>query len=178
MKEQGIVIIYTGDGRGKTTASLGLCLRGLGWGRKVCVIQFFKSEEYACGEKLFFKENGLELYSLGIGFSWKKTPVEQRLAIQNAWEFAKQKLNDETYDCIVLDEILHVFKKRNFDVSDILSEQDLMDVLGKRPYGMDVVLTGRGASQTLIDFADMVTEMKCVKHPLEKGIQAKKGMEY
>ncbi len=176
--EKGIVVIYTGDGRGKTTAALGLCMRAIGWKNKVCVIQFFKSENFICGEKIFCKEKGIEMYSMGIGYSWEKSPEEQRSGIRNAWELAKSKLEDENYDLVVLDEVLHVFGKKEFTVKDILTEEGLKRELQKRPFSMDVVLTGRGAGKVLIDFADMVTEMTLIKHPLQQGIPAKKGMEY
>jgi cob(I)alamin adenosyltransferase len=177
LEEKGIVILYTGQGRGKTTAALGLCMRVAGWGKKVCIIQFFKSEDFVCGEKIFCREKGIELHSMGIGYTWKKTPQEQKDSLQIAWKLAEEKLQDKSYDLVVLDEVLHVFQKREYSFEDILTEEKLIQALQNRLV-MDVVLTGRGASERLIDFSDMVTEMVCIKHPWQKGIAARKGMEY
>lgn len=178
MGQKGIVMIHTGDGKGKTTAALGLMLRNIGWGKKVCVIQFLKSPEFECGEKLFCREHKIELISTGIGYSWTKTPQEQREALQKAWALAKSKILDSQYDFVMLDEINNVLAEKNFDVSDILTDTEVIAVLKQRPEHMNVVLTGRNAGEMLIEYADLVTEMRLLKHPYEKGIPATKGIEY
>lgn len=174
--EKGLVLVYTGDGKGKTTAALGLCMRAIGWEQTVCIIQFLKSPEFECGEKLFCKKNNIELYSTGIGYSWTKSMEEQKEALQKAWEFAKQKLSDKKYQFVILDEINHILCKQQY--SDIINEQSLISVLNSRPFEMNVVLTGRNAPKKIIDYADLVTEMNAIKHHFEKGIQARKAVEY
>lgn len=179
MKETtGLVLVFTGDGKGKTTAALGQCMRAIGWKQKVCFIQFLKSPEFECGEKLFCHEKNIELYSTGIGYSWKKSIEEQRNSIQKAWEFTISKLKDTSYHLIVLDEINPVLAEKRFDLSDILTEDILIKALKQRDIKMNVVLTGRMAGSKLIEYADLVTEMKLIKHPYQKGVKAKRGIEY
>lgn len=178
MTKKGLVLINTGDGKGKTTAALGMLIRSLGWGKKVCMIQFLKSPEFICGEKLFCDKAGIEFYSTGIGYSWTKTPEEQRESLKKAWEFSKLKIKEDNYDLIVLDEINSVLTEKNFPISDIITPEKVIEVLKERPIGQNIVLTGRNASDSLIEFADLVTEMKMIKHPYEKGIEASKGVEF
>jgi len=177
MGEIGMVLVYTGDGKGKTTAALGLCVRALGWAKKVCVIQFLKSKEYVCGERIFLEQQGVPCHTMGIGFSWTQTPMEQKKAVEETWAFVKKILCDERYELVVLDEINHILKEGSF-FSEILNVDMVIDVLKNRPITMDVVLTGRNARKEICDFADLVTEMKAVKHPYEKGTSARKAMEF
>ncbi len=142
-----MILIFTGNGKGKTTAAIGLCIR-------------------------------VELYQTGIGFSWKKTPQQQIESIKCAWELCKKVLLCEKYDIIILDEIINIFCMRTISVANFLNEKDLIAVLQKVKNTTDVVLTGRNASQILIDYADLVTDMKEIKHYYKKGIKAKKGLEY
>lgn len=178
MNEKGMILVYTGDGKGKTTAALGLCMRALGWSKKVCIIQFLKSQEFPCGEKNFCKQEEIELHSTGIGYSWKKTVEEQKASMKGAWSFAQEKLSDNSYDLVVLDEINNVLSGKRIDFSDIITEDALLSILKKRPFTMNVVLTGRGAGEKMIEYADLVTEMKMLKHPLKLGIEARKGIEF
>lgn len=177
MEEKGMVLVYTGDGKGKTTAALGLCFRALGWGKKVCVIQFLKSKEYVCGERLFLEKIGVPCYTMGIGFSWTQSEEEQKKAVEQAWQLVKKILSEDTYDLVVLDEINHVLREGSI-FSEIIDCEKMVDVLKNRPQTMDVVLTGRGARGEICAFADLVTEMKAVKHPYEKGVSARKAMEF
>lgn len=178
MDKKSTVIVYTGDGKGKTTAAFGLAVRFLGWGKRVCVVQFLKSPDFPCGEKLFFEKLGIELYSTGIGYSWTKSVRQQREALRRAWELAKEKLADTSYDLVILDEINNVFAEKKFEVSDILTPQALFSLLEEGKSEKTVVLTGRNAPQAVIDRADLVTEMKCIRHPYDKGVEAQKGIEY
>lgn len=173
-----MVLLYTGAGKGKTTAAIGLCIRALGWGKKVCIIQFLKSPEVACGEINLLQKMNIDLYQTGIGFSWEKTAQQQRDCIKKAWELSKNILFSEKYDMIVLDEIINVFCMKSITVSDFLTEQDLIAVLQKTKKDIDIVLTGRNAKKELIEYADLVTEMKEVKHYYQKGVKAIKGLEY
>ncbi len=178
MNEKGMVLVYTGDGKGKTTAALGLCMRATGWAKKVCIIQFLKSPEFPCGEKNFCKKQGIELHSVGIGYSWKKTEEEQKESMKKAWKLAQEKLADSSYNLVVLDEMNNVLAGKRIDFSDILTEESLLSILEKRPFSMNVVLTGRDAGEKIMDYADLVTEMKLRKHPLKQGVEARKGIEF
>lgn len=175
---KGLVMVNTGDGKGKTTAAMGMVLRNIGWEKKVVVIQFLKSPEFECGEKNFCKNNGIEIYTTGVGYSWVKTPEQQRYAIRNAWDIAKEKLTDNTVDLLVLDEINCVLCEKNFHVSDIISEDIVINKLKNRPKNQTVILTGRNAGSKIIEFSDLVTEMRLIKHPYKSGISAQKGIEY
>ncbi len=173
-----MVLLYTGQGKGKTTAAIGLCIRALGWEKKVCMIQFLKSPDTESGEIKLLKKLNLELYQTGIGYSWTKTPQQQKECIQKAWQLCKKILLCGKYDMVILDEIVNVFCMKTVCVSDFFTEDDLIAVLQNTKNTMDIVLTGRNASKKLIEYADLVTEMKCVKHYYQKGIKAVKGLEY
>ena len=173
-----MVLLYTGQGKGKTTAAIGLCIRALGWEKKVCMIQFLKSPDFESGEIKSLKKLNIELYQTGIGYSWTKTPQQQIECIQKAWRLCKEILLCGKYDMVILDEIVNVFCMKTLCVSDFLTEQDLIAVLQNTKKTMDIVLTGRNASKKLIEYVDLVTEMKAVKHYYQKGIKAIKGLEY
>ena len=121
---------------------------------------------------------GVELHQTGIGYSWTKTEQQQRESLKKAWELTKEKLFCSKYDMIVLDEIVNVFSMKTVSVNDFLTEEDLIMALEKRKKTIDVVLTGRNAGKKLIEYADLVTEMKAVKHYYQNGVTAKKGLEY
>ncbi len=173
-----MVLLHTGDGKGKTTAAMGLCLRAVGWGKNICMIQFLKSPDFLCGESKMLEKIGVELHQTGIGYSWTKTEQQQRESLKKAWELTKEKLFCSKYDMIVLDEIVNVFSMKTVSVNDFLTEEDLIMALEKRKKTIDVVLTGRNAGKKLIEYADLVTEMKAVKHYYQNGVTAKKGLEY
>ncbi|HIT72423.1 hypothetical protein B5E58_06535 [Tyzzerella sp. An114] len=177
MDREGRIIVLTGDGKGKTTSALGMAMRGLGWGRKVCILQFFKSLDYDCGERIFLEKLGCEIYPLGIGFSWLKSEKEQREALKKAWDMSLLKLSDD-YDMVILDEIINVFSQKNINIDDILTEKMLSDTVKKYSLNKDIILTGRGCPKSIIDIADTVTEMVNIKHGYEKGIKACKGVEF
>ena len=173
-----MVLLHTGDGKGKTTAAMGLCLRAVGWGKNICMIQFLKSPDFLCGESKMLEKIGVELHQTGIGYSWTKTEQQQRESLKKAWELTKEKLFCSKYDMIVLDEIVNVFSMKTVSVNDFLTEEDLIMALEKRKKTIDVVLTGRNEGKKLIEYADLVTEMKAVKHYYQNGVTAKKGLEY
>ena len=176
--EKGLLQVYTGDGKGKTTAALGLSLRALGAGLNVAFIQFIKgsmdSSELAMlsrlGPRFWLKRFAKEFspFSLGRG----EPTEEDRRAVAQAWKIAEQVIHSGRWDLVVLDEINNVLR------FGLLEVEKLVDTLRSRPSHVEVVCTGRGAPARLIDAADLVTEFKCVKHPYEKGIGARKGIEY
>ncbi len=174
MTNQGLVILYTGDGKGKTTAALGQAVRAVGHGLKVCIIQFIKGkwetgEARAMGKHL---TELVEFHTLGTGFTWKEEEETVREAGRKAWEFAREVVTSDCFDVVVLDELTYLVNYR------IVEELEVVDLLGKRPSRLHVVITGRGASQGLIGAADLATEMRMIKHPYENGVKAQKGVEF
>lgn len=177
MPEKGLIIVYTGKGKGKTTAALGIALRAVGHGYKVCMIQFIKGEWYY-GELTSSKrlEPEFELIAAGRGFVGiidDDHPIEDhQKAAKNAIEVAKQKIASGNYDIMILDEINYAAKL------NLISQQDILDVIAARPEKTSLVLTGNYVPEAIMDTADLVTEMKEIKHPYQKGIKAKKGIDF
>lgn len=177
-REKGLVLVYTGNGKGKTTAALGLAVRALGHDQKVCIIQFLKSPSGVYGEKNLFEKLGVEIYQTGIGFTHTKTPEEHRAALQKAWQLAKEKLMSERYDLIVLDEINYALDIKNFSIDDILPIDEVVEAIKNRKGSVNVVLTGRNVKDKIIELADLVTVLQEEKHYYHLGIPAVKGVEY
>jgi cob(I)alamin adenosyltransferase len=172
--ERGIVIINTGNGKGKTTAAFGQALRVAGHGRSVCIIQFIKGA-WATGEAMALKLLGdrIELHVCGTGFTWQAENREEVIAAARAgWRLAREKMATGSYRLVVLDELTYLVSY------GMIGEEEVLEVLRSRPNGVDVVITGRGAGQGLIDFADLVTEMREIKHPFRHGVEARKGIEF
>lgn len=174
MSQKGLLIVYTGNGKGKTTAALGLAFRALGHGRRVAVIQFIKGK-WKCGEIESAKRFGgmLEIHVMGKGFTWVSKDIgEDARAANEAWTFAKKTIQAGRHDLVVLDELTYLIKYK------MVSEAEILAALSDRPGQVDVVVTGRGAGRKLIDMADLATEMRKVKHPFEHGVKARKGIEF
>lgn len=170
--------MYTGNGKGKTTAALGLAVRAVGRGLKVLVIQFIKSPQRTYGEKIMFDRIGIEMHQVGIGFTWTKTPEEHREALQKAWAFTKEKVSSEDYDLVILDELNNALAIDKFPIDDVLPLQEVLEFIQSRPATMHLIITGRSAKEEIIRCADLVTEMKDVKHYYNAGIAAVKGIEF
>jgi cob(I)alamin adenosyltransferase len=173
-EEKGLVIVYTGSGKGKTTASLGMALRCIGHGMKVAVVQFIKgaidtAEERALksfGEQVTFLR-------MGEGYTWETQDRERDTKFaRQAWEKACEFLRDPSYAMVILDEFNIALQYHYVDVAEVLP------ALRARPPMQHVVITGRGANEVLTEEADLVTEMKQVKHPFRKGIKAQAGVEF
>jgi cob(I)alamin adenosyltransferase len=173
--EKGLIIVNTGNGKGKTTAALGMVLRSLGHGFKVAIIQFIKGA-WEPAEKAILNrwEGQLEFYAMGEGFTWE-TQDKQR-DIQHAcaaWEKGLTFITNPDYKLVLLDEINVALKLGYLDISEILTG------LAQKPEDSHVILTGRGAPTQLIEIADLVTEMKLIKHPFrEQGVKAQPGIEF
>ena len=173
--EKGLIIVHTGDGKGKTTAALGMVMRSLGHGYKVAIIQFIKGAWEPAEKKILEQYSSqLEFYAMGEGFTWETQDREKDiLAAEKAWAKAKEFILNPEYQLVLLDEINIALKL------DYLNLQDVLDTLEKKPESNHVILTGRGAKPELIEMADLVTEMKLVKHPFkEQGVKAQAGIEF
>jgi len=175
---KGLFLIYTGEGKGKTTASLGVTLRAVGRGLNVRYLQFIKSKERTYGEALALKKLGVEMEQLGVGFTWTKTPEEHRAALKQAWEIAKGALNDKDIDLLVLDELNNALSIAKFPIDDVLPMQEVIEAIQNRPSHMHLVVTGRQAGKELMELADLVSTIEATKHYYERGIPAVKGLEF
>lgn len=172
--KKGLVIVYTGNGKGKTTAALGQAVRAAGHGMKVCIIQFIKGS-WRYGELEAFKrfDDLIDFHVMGKGFTWKSENLEEDKKIaRKGWQMAQAAIASGQYQVIILDELTYLAKYNMIDT------QALVDVLSGRPDSLHVVVTGRDAPQELLDIADLVTEMKAVRHPYTSGIKAQKGIEF
>ena len=173
--EKGLVLVNTGQGKGKTTAALGLALRTLGHGGRVAVVQFIKGA-WQPGEAKALQSFGdqLQWHALGEGFTWETQDRERdRQLVAEAWQQSLVYLRDPAVQLVLLDEINVALKLGYLPVEDVLAGVD------ERPQLTHVVLTGRGAPQALIERADLMTEMILVKHPLrEQGVKAQLGIEF
>ena len=171
---KSLLMINTGNGKGKTTAALGLAFRALGHGQKVCIIQFIKGS-WKYGELVsaeLFKDN-LDFHVMGRGFTWKSDDIEKDIAVaREAWDFAREVILSGKYNLVILDELTYLISY------NMLKEEDVAAILKNRPEKMHVLVTGRNASQGLIDIADMVTKMNEIKHHYKSGIKAQKGIEF
>jgi cob(I)alamin adenosyltransferase len=171
--KKGLIIVHTGDGKGKTTAALGIALRACGYGMKVIMLQFFKGK-WKYGELRSAPKLGtLEIQPMGQGFTWESKDVEvDKAMVRAAWQAAKEKILSGNYDIVILDEI-------NYALSyGFLPVEDIVDFLKNKPAMLHVILTGRDAKPEIIEIADLVTEMRQIKHPFEQGISAQKGIEF
>jgi cob(I)alamin adenosyltransferase len=173
-REKGLIIVHTGPGKGKTTAALGLAFRALGQGLKVGMVQFIKGA-IPTGEAALVKQLSLpiEIYTLGDGFTWNTQDREQDIvAARKAWEKALALLRDASFDMVILDELNIVLRYGYLPLAEVLAE-----LRNKRPM-LHVVITGRNAHPAVLELADLVTEMKPVKHPYRAGVKAQKGVEF
>ena len=171
---KGLLIVNTGNGKGKTTAALGLALRALGHGLPVSIIQFIKGT-WKYGELFSVKrfEDLLDFHVMGKGFVWKAENAHRHnKAAQDAWALAKKSLKAKKYRVVVLDELTYCMHY------GFIPEAEVVDVLCRRRKDLHVVVTGRDAPKTLIDAADLVTEMREIKHPFQNGIKGQKGIEF
>ncbi|TQR38656.1 cob(I)yrinic acid a,c-diamide adenosyltransferase [Brevibacillus brevis] len=177
-KKRGLTLVYTGDGKGKTTAAVGLAVRATGRGKKVLMVQFIKSPERTYGEKIIFDKLGIEIVQMGVGFTWTKTPEEHREALKEAWAFASEKLSSGVYDVVILDELNNALAIDRFPIDDVLPLSAVLEAIQNRPNHIHLVITGRAAKQEILDIADLVTEMKPIKHYYDEGIPAVLGVEF
>ncbi len=170
---KSVVLVNTGDGKGKSTAAFGVIIRAVARGWKVAVVQFLKSGEWHVGEETVAKQLGVEWWALGEGFTWdSKDLTEDEAVARTAWAQAKALIQSDEYQLVVLDEITYPMNWGWIDTADVVA------TIRDRPEAVNVIATGRDAPEALVDGADTVTEMRKVKHAYDSGIVAKKGIDY
>ena len=170
---RALVIVNTGDGKGKTTAALGVLFRAWGRGWNVVMLQFIKTRTSNYGEHRAARKLGIEIIPLGDGFTWLSKDIEKDKALAHqCWDLCKEKINSGRYDLVILDEFTYPLSYGWIDT------QEVIETLRNRPQGLHVIITGRDAPPELVDFADLVTEMREVKHPYRQGVKAQPGIEF
>ncbi len=173
MARQSIILLNTGHGKGKSSAAFGVMTRGWARGWNVGVVQFLKSGKWKVGERKLADHLGIEWHTLGDGFTWESTDMDETIAKgRHAWDVAKEKLSSGEFDMLILAELTYAVKYGWVDVAEVVEH------LRARAPKTNVVVTGRDAPQELIDVANTVTEMRKIKHAYDEGITAMKGIEY
>ncbi len=173
-EEKGLLLVHTGDGKGKSSAAFGMVARALGWGMKVGIVQFVKGN-WQTGEKLFFSKfkDEVRFEVMGDGFTWDTQNRARDVAsAERAWATAKEMIMDPTYTFVLLDEINIALRYDYLDIADVVT------FLKSRPNDKHVCLTGRNAKPELIEIADLVTEMTLIKHPFDQGVIAQRGVDF
>jgi cob(I)alamin adenosyltransferase len=172
-ERKSLVVVNTGHGKGKTTAALGILFRAWGRGLRVVMLSFIKTKTSNYGEERAARKIGVEIIPMGGGYTWLSKDIEKDKALaRECWQLAREKIDSGQYDVVILDEFTYPLSY------GWLPMEEVLETLRNRPPGLHVVITGRDAPQELIDFADLVTEMREVKHPYQKGIKAQPGIEF
>ncbi|MFH2069431.1 MAG: cob(I)yrinic acid a,c-diamide adenosyltransferase [Candidatus Omnitrophota bacterium] len=176
MKKRGLIQIYTGNGKGKTTAAIGLACRARGHGLKVCYVSFHKDpEKWGCGEHGALEKIGVDVYRFAKKhpyFDKNTDPGDIRRECLKGVKFIKKIFQEKKYDILILDEI-------NISVREgFLEENEILGLLEKKPENLELILTGRNATKRMIEKADLVSGIKKIKHPYDSGVKGRKGIEY
>ena len=167
------MLVNTGDGKGKSTAAFGTAMRAVARGWRVAVIQFLKSGEWSVGEEKVGRQIGIDWWALGDGFTWDSEDMEESEAIaREAWSVAKEKISSGEYDMIILDEVTYPINWGWVDLDEVVA------IIRDKPEKVNLILTGRDAPEALIELADTVTEMRKVKHAYDRGVMARRGIDY
>ena len=173
MARPSVVVVNTGEGKGKSSSAFGVMGRGWARGWRVAVVQFVKADNWNTGERKLASHLGIEWHTLGDGFTWESTDLDETAAKgRHAWEVAREKLASGDYDLLILDELTYAVKYGWVPVADVVA-----GIRGRAPK-TNVVVTGRDAPAEIVEVADTVTEMRKVKHAFDTGIKAVKGIEY
>ncbi|OIN90128.1 cob(I)yrinic acid a,c-diamide adenosyltransferase [Candidatus Berkelbacteria bacterium CG_4_9_14_0_2_um_filter_42_30] len=174
MRHNGLIIVYTGEGKGKTTAALGLAFRAAGWGERIAIIQFIKGYKKTGEWQIVERIEEIDIYQTGdveiraIG----KLGEKDKKSVRDALKLAKKIIKEQKHKIIILDEINNAL---NYD---LVEAGEIIKLLREKPVEQTIVLTGRGAPKEVMEIADLVTEMKNLRHPFDNGIPAKKGIDY
>ena len=172
-KRKPLVVLFTGHGKGKTTAALGILLRAWGRGLRVVMVSFIKTKTSNYGEERAARKLGIEMIPLGGGYTWLSKDIEKDKALaRECWALGKEKIYSGQYDVVILDEFTYPLAYGWLPVEEVIED------LRQRPGNVHVVITGRDAPQALVDFADLVSEMREVKHPFQQGIKAQPGIDF
>jgi cob(I)alamin adenosyltransferase len=172
-REPSLVLINTGDGKGKSTAAFGTAMRAIARGWKVGVVQFLKSGDWSVGEEKVGRQLGMDWWALGDGFTWDSESMDESEAIaREGWDTAKSRISSDEYDLLILDEITYPINWGWIEMDDV------RDAITSRPARLNLILTGRDAPPALIELAHTVTDMKKVKHAFDSGVMARRGIDY
>ncbi len=172
-RKTSLVVVNTGDGKGKTSAAMGIAIRGIARGWKVGVVQFVKSGQWKTGEAKMADRLGIDWWSLGDGFTWESDDLEESARLgREAWSLAAGLIAAGDHQLLILDEITYAM------IFEWVSTEDVVEAITDRPPAVNVVLTGRDAPDQIIGIADTVTEMRMVKHAFEEGVAAMKGIDF
>jgi cob(I)alamin adenosyltransferase len=173
LRTPSLLLVNTGDGKGKSTAAFGTAMRAIARGWKVAVVQFLKSGDWNVGEEKIARQIGVDWWAMGDGFTWDSKDMDESQAIANAgWERAIEVIRSGEYSLVVLDEVTYPINWGWIDLDQVV------EALEGRPEKVNVILTGRDAPQRLVDIADTVTEMRNVKHAYDRGVMARRGIDY
>jgi cob(I)alamin adenosyltransferase len=168
-----LVLVNTGDGKGKSTAAFGTAMRAVARGWKVAVIQFLKSGDWSVGEEKVGRQLGIDWWALGDGFTWDSADMEESEAIaREAWLRAREKMASDEYQLMILDEITYPINWGWIEIEEVV------EAIRARPARLNLILTGRDANTRLVELADTVTEMRKVKHAFDSGIMARRGIDF
>ncbi len=173
VRASSLLLVNTGDGKGKSTAAFGTAIRAIARGWKVAVVQFLKSGEWSVGEEKVGRQVGIDWWAMGDGFTWDSENMDESEAIARAaWDHARSLIESGDYDLVVLDEMTYPVNWGWIPIADVVA------ALRARPDKVNVFVTGRDAPEALIDLADTVTEMRNVKHAFDRGVMARRGIDY
>ncbi|MBU2892921.1 cob(I)yrinic acid a,c-diamide adenosyltransferase [Colwellia sp. D2M02] len=171
-EERGLLIVITGNGKGKSTSGFGTVARAVGHGLNAAVVQFIKGT-WACGERQLLENAGVTFEVMGTGFTWNTQDKEKdTIAAQKSWSKTKDLLQDKSIDVVLLDELTYMVAYKYIELTDVIS------ALKNRPINQHVIITGRGCHRELIELADTVSEVQSVKHAFDNGVKAQKGIDW
>jgi|TARA_B110000902_G_scaffold247119_1_gene302865 cob(I)alamin adenosyltransferase len=171
-QDKGLLLVITGNGKGKSTSGFGTVARAVGHGLTAAVVQYVKGG-WACGERNLLEKNGVTFHVMGTGFTWETQDKETDIkAAEAAWQHSKILLQDPSIDVVLLDEITYMLTYKYIELDEVL------EVLSSRPKDQHVVITGRACHRAIIEIADTVSEVRSIKHAFDNGIQAQKGIDW
>ncbi len=171
--DRGVLLVHTGNGKGKSSSAFGVLARALGHGMHAGVVQFVKSPGTTGEERFFSQQENVEYHATGDGFTWETQDRQQDIATaREGWQLAVDMLSDENKELVILDELNIILKLKYLPVEEVI------EALANRPPRQHVIVTGRGAPAALVEAADTVTEMRLIKHAYNAGIKAQPGVEY
>jgi len=171
-EEHGLLIVITGNGKGKSTSGFGTVARAVGHGLKASVVQYIKGS-WACGERNLLENAGVNFAVMATGFTWNtQDKASDIAAAQTVWQKSKDILNDESIDVLLLDEITYMVAYKYIDLAEVLT------ALKNRPINQHVIITGRGCHRDIIELADTVSEVQSIKHAFDHGVKAQKGIDW